>query len=53
MSLATMAMIASQPLGFLLQERVTTSGQPEGLEVVDITPTRRGRIKAHRVTTRG
>ena len=51
-TLATLALIISQPLGLLIQERVTTSGQPEALEVVKITPTHRGRMQAHRILTR-
>jgi hypothetical protein len=50
-TLATLALIISQPLGLLLQERVTTSGQPGALQVVKITPTRRGRMQAHRILT--
>ncbi len=51
--MATMALILSQPLGFLFQERVTTSGQPGDLEVVEIMATKRGRLNAYRVITRG
>jgi hypothetical protein len=53
MTLATLTLILSQPLGYLLQERVTTSGHPQGLEIVEVTPSQRGRIQAHRVVTRG
>ena len=52
-SLATMALIASQPLASLLQARLTTSGEPGDLEVVEILPTRRGGIMAHHVVTQG
>lgn len=52
-SLATLALIATQPFGFLLQEHVTTSGKPGNLEIVDVIPTRRGRLIAHRILTRG
>lgn len=52
-TLATLALILSQPLGYRLQERVTTSGRPGELEVVAIKPTRRGRVTAHRILTRG
>lgn len=52
-SLATLALIATQPFGFLLQEHVTTSGRPGTLEIVDVIPSRRGRFTAHRVLTRG
>lgn len=51
--MATMALIFSQPLGFLFQERVTTSGNPGNLKVVGIDATKRGRINAYRVITQG
>ncbi len=51
--LATIALMAGQPLGLLMQARVTTSGYPGTLEVVDIQPRQRGRVRAHRVSTRG
>lgn len=51
--LATIGLIIAQPFGFLLQERVTTSGDPGDMEIVEIIPTRRGRFKAHRIVTRG
>ena len=50
---AAAALIVSRPLGLLLQQRVTTSGDPEGLHIVEITPVRRGTLCAHRVTTGG
>ena len=52
-AIATMALIAAQPFGFAVQERVTTSGKPGNLEMVQIVPARRGRFTAHRVITRG
>jgi hypothetical protein len=52
-SLATVALMLAQPMGLLVQERLTTSGVPEALEVVEIVPSHRGRIRAHRVVTRG
>ncbi len=52
-SLATFALIFAQPLGKLLQQHVTTSGELGGLKVLRIQPARRGRMEAHRVTTRG
>jgi hypothetical protein len=51
--LATVALLAGQPLGLLLQARVTTSGRPGALEVVDVQPSPHGRVRAHRVITRG
>jgi hypothetical protein len=52
-SLATVALMLAQPMGLLVQERVTTSGHPDGLEITEIIPSTRGRIKAHRVVTHG
>jgi hypothetical protein len=52
MFLATIALIFSQPVGFFLQERVTTSADPGNMQVVEIVVSRKGRMKAHRVTTR-
>jgi len=51
--LATTALIIAQPLGLLLQARVTTSGNPGALEVTSITPRKQGRITAYRIQTRG
>jgi hypothetical protein len=51
-SLATLALIASQPVGLFLQGRVTTSGDPASLQVLEIRTTQRGRVQAHRVITR-
>jgi hypothetical protein len=51
--LATMALIIAQPLGMLLQARVTTSGDPGSLEVIAITHRRQGRMTVHRIQTRG
>ena len=53
MVMATLTLIMTQPLGLLMQERVTTSGEPGALRVVEIIPTRRGRLKAHHVITQG
>lgn len=52
-SLATLALMLAQPIGMQIQERVTTSGKPGDLQVVEIFASPRGRIKAHRVITRG
>lgn len=52
-TLATMGLIIAQPLGILVQERITTSGEPGDLEVVEIIPSQRGHITAHRIITRG
>jgi len=52
-TLATFGLILAKPMGYLLQERVTTSGFPESLRVVEIISAKRGRIKAYRVVTEG
>lgn len=52
-SLATLGIIAAQPLGLLFQRQVTTAGDPEALQVIEITPSQRGRFKAHRIVTTG
>ncbi len=56
-SLATLALTLGQPLGLLLQEKMTTSAQPEGLQVEKIVVTLRGSrarpMKTYRVVTRG
>jgi hypothetical protein len=52
-SLATIGLIVAQPLGLLVQERITTSGEPGDLEIVEVIPSPRGRVMAHHITTRG
>jgi hypothetical protein len=51
-TLATLGFIASQPLGPIVQERVTTSGNPLGMSIVDVFPVRFGRFSMHRVVTK-
>jgi len=51
--LATIALIIAQPLGLLLQERITTSGKPGSLEVTSISHRMQGRLTIHRIQTRG
>jgi hypothetical protein len=51
--LATITLIFSRPLGLLLQERVTTSGNPGSLEITMITHKSQGRVIIHRIQTRG
>ena len=50
---ATVALIFSQPVGMWLQERLTTSGDPGGLEIVEVIPSQRGQLPTYRVLTRG
>ncbi len=51
--LATFALVMAQPLGLLIQARITTSGDPGSLEVVTIQRRQRGRMTTHRIQTRG
>jgi hypothetical protein len=51
-ALAILGLIISQPLGPKIQERITTSGDPQGLSVGDIVPIRFGQFSLHRVATR-
>jgi hypothetical protein len=50
-SLATVALIAAQPLGLRIQERFTVSGDPGPLRIVEVFQVTQGRYKAHRVLT--
>jgi hypothetical protein len=52
-SLATLALILAQPLGFLIQEQITTSADLGSMQVVEITAGRRGPMPAFRILTRG
>jgi hypothetical protein len=51
--LATLGFILGASLGPKVQERITTSGDPQGLTVVDIFPIRFGQFSLHRVITQG
>lgn len=51
--LATITLIISQPVGLIVQERLTTSGNPGSLEITAITHKTQGRLTAHRILTRG
>jgi hypothetical protein len=51
--LATLGLIASQPLAFKVQQRVTTSGYPEGLRIESVVRSDIGARTAHRIKTRG
>lgn len=47
------ALLLARPLGTRLQQRVTTSGVPGDLHVVEIRRSQRGKLTAHRVITAG
>ena len=50
-SFTTLALFFAQPVGLMLQARVTTSGVPGNLKVARILAARRGRFPAFRVLT--
>jgi len=50
---ATIALIFAQPLGLKVQKELTTSGDPGDLEILEVRPSKRGRIQAHRILTKG
>ena len=50
---ATIALIFAQPLGFKVQERVTTSGNPGEMEIVEVIRTKQRNMTAHRIVTKG
>jgi len=52
-TLATLALVASQPLGLALQQHLTVSGAPGNLRVVEISLKRQGSVPVHRITTVG
>ncbi len=49
----TAALIFAQPLGFALQQHVTTSGEPGELQIVSITRHQTGSLVTHFVATQG
>lgn len=51
--LATIGLMVSQALGPKVQERVTTSGYPQGLMIENVFPIRVGRLSVHQVVTKG
>lgn len=53
LALTILGLILSQPLGPILQARITTSGDPQGLSVTDIFPIRIGQFSLHLVNTQG
>lgn len=52
-SLASMAAVVAQPLGNLLQERITTDANPGNMLVIEIMRLEQGNLIMHRVRTRG
>jgi Domain of unknown function (DUF6391) len=52
-TLTTMALVFAQPVGLMLQARVTTSGRPGSLRVTKISAAQQGHFPAHRILTDG
>ena len=52
-TLATLALIVSQPVAYKLQREITTSGDPGELKLIRVTKTMVGGRTAHRVETAG
>ena len=48
---ALVGSVVSQPLGPIVQSRITTDADMGSLEVVDVRPAMSGRMQAHRVRT--
>jgi plasmid stabilization system protein ParE len=51
--LATLAVIITRPLGPLVQKQITTTGDPQGLELEKVETFLRAGVRLHRVITRG
>jgi hypothetical protein len=51
--LATLALIAAQPLALLVQSRITTSGIPGTLSIIQVTRQEQGKLILHRIHTKG
>jgi hypothetical protein len=50
-TLAAFGVLLSRPLGPVVQQRITTDADMGDLQVVEVRPSLRGRITAHRVLT--
>ncbi len=49
---ALVGSVVSQPLGPIVQSKITTDAEMGNLQVVDVRPAMSGRMQAHRVVTR-
>lgn len=52
-TLATLALVAAQPLGLALQQHATVSGEPGDLRVTAVAVHRKGGLTIHRISTTG
>ena len=51
--LATLALLASRPLGPVFQQKVTTDAGVDGMQITEIIRSERGRMVLHRIVTSG
>jgi len=51
-ALAALGVLLSQPLGPVIQQRITTDAKMGNLQLVEVRPSLSGRITAHRVITK-
>jgi hypothetical protein len=51
LAFAVVGALLSQPLGPLIQQKITTDADMGNLQMVDVRPSWRGRVTAHRVIT--
>jgi hypothetical protein len=51
--LATVMLVVAQPLAYQVQSRLTTSGEPGGLNITDVLRQEQGKMVLHRVHTQG
>jgi len=49
---AVLGVLISRPLGPIIQQRITTDAEMGNLQIVDVRPSSRGRLTAHRVITK-
>ena len=49
--LALVGVLISRPLGPIIQQRITTDADMGNLQIVEVRPSSRGRLTAHRVIT--
>jgi uncharacterized protein YqhQ len=50
---ATIALILAQPLGYRIQQRLTTESNPGDMQILEVIRSLRGKFVAHRITTQG
>ncbi len=51
--MATLGLMLGQPAAYNLQKKITTSGEPGNLKVLQIIRSQNGQLVSHRITTQG